>query len=107
MNGMEMMINALVKSLGLNPEDLKQQALAIQQIIVGLDARLKMIEDTQTEILTNLERLNNGPANGYGTRGIQLSQIEDGGRSDGARSEAIDGTGNDGSTATGTGAQSR
>lgn len=43
-SGMEMMVNALVKAIGLNPEDIVKQAHEIGSTVIALKAQLDRIE---------------------------------------------------------------
>lgn len=54
MNGTEILINQLLKSLGINPESFKQMAGNIGQTVVSSKAQLDRIEAKQDKILKHL-----------------------------------------------------
>lgn len=50
MNGMEMMLSSLVKSLGINPVELQETITAMQALAQSVDARLATIEASNARI---------------------------------------------------------
>jgi len=71
MNGQDMLLNAAVKALGLDPVEVKQKieelkvglpafARGLQQKVENLETKLSDIQRTQTQILTSLQELKGG-----------------------------------------------
>lgn len=54
MNGTEILINQLLKSLGVNPEQFKQMAGGIGQTVISLKSQLDRIEAKQDRIMKAL-----------------------------------------------------
>lgn len=55
MNGTQILINQLLKSLGLNPETFQKMAGDIGQTVLGFKAQLDRIEANQEAIMRRLE----------------------------------------------------
>lgn len=53
--GMEMMLSSMVKAMGLNPDDLKEQAGQLLKLAVDLKEQVNRIEQQNIEIIDLLK----------------------------------------------------
>lgn len=69
MSGMEMML----KAMGVDPDEIKQQAMAVRNTVVAFKEQLDRVEGQLTAIQQQLDRIENGkPKNQDGPANLSL-----------------------------------
>lgn len=74
MTGAEMMINAAVKALGLNPDEIKKSIAGMAQLVQDIDRRLSALENGQRAIAAKLG-VENGEQHPIGNNGTGTAPV--------------------------------